>query len=145
MTTKVITVSQNDDISTAVKLMVENNISGLIVLEGEKVVGVISETDIIEALKSPFPEILVTPNVSISLLLLIKKGIESFVHAKKVAKLKVKDVMSKKLFFVRPDDTIEDAVRIMCEKDVKRLPVIDENNKLVGVISRSDILRALMK
>ncbi|MFH7880598.1 MAG: CBS domain-containing protein [Candidatus Aenigmatarchaeota archaeon] len=66
-------------------------------------------------------------------------------EAKKLAKLKVKDLMTKKVFYVRPEDTIEEAARIMSEKDVKRLPVIDENNNLVGIISRSDILKALMK
>ena len=64
-------------------------------------------------------------------------------HAKKVAELKVKDLMTKKVFYVEPTDTIEEAARIMSEKDVRRLPVI-ENGKLVGIISRTDILRALV-
>ncbi|MEM5815274.1 MAG: CBS domain-containing protein [Candidatus Aenigmatarchaeota archaeon] len=145
MTTKVITIDKEKEIIDAIRLMVENNISGLIVVENQKVVGVISESDIVEALKSPFPEILVTPNVSISILMLIKKGIESLRHAKKVGKLKVKDLMTKRVFCVKPEDTIEEAARIMSEKDVKRLPVVDEEGKLIGIISRSDILKALMK
>jgi len=145
MTKNVITINKDAEIIDAVKLMVENNISGLVVVENGKVVGIISESDIIEALKSPFPEILITPNVSLSLLMLIKKGVEFFNHAKKVGKLKVKDIMTKKVFCVRENDTIEEAARIMSEKDVRRLPVIDENGNLVGIISRSDILKSLMK
>lgn len=146
MTTRVITISPDSEILDAVKLMVENNISGLIVLDkNNKVVGVISESDIVNALKSSFPEISITSNISLSLLLLLKRGLEAYMEAKKLAKLKVKDLMTKKVFYVRPEDTIEEAARIMSEKDVKRLPVIDENNNLVGIISRSDILKALMK
>ncbi|MEM5874969.1 MAG: CBS domain-containing protein [Candidatus Aenigmatarchaeota archaeon] len=146
MTTRVITISPDSEILDAVKLMVENNISGLIVLDkNNKVVGVISESDIVNALKSSFPEISITSNISLSLLLLLKRGLEAYMEAKKLAKLKVKDLMTKKVFSVKPEDTIEEAARIMSEKDVKRLPVIDENNNLVGIISRSDILKALMK
>lgn len=146
MTTRVITISPDSEILDAVKLMVENNISGLIVVDkNSKVVGVISESDIVNALKSSFPEISITSNITFSLLLLLKKGVEAYMRAKKLGKLKVKDLMTKKVFYVRPEDTIEEAARIMSEKDVKRLPVIDENNNLVGIISRSDILKALMK
>jgi CBS domain-containing protein len=53
--------------------------------------------------------------------------------------------MSKKVFFVKPEDTILEAARIMSKKDVRRLTVIDESGKLVGIISRTDILRALIK
>jgi len=146
MTTRVITIFPDSEILDAVKLMVENNISGLIVVDkNNKVVGVISESDIVNALKSSFPEISITSNISLSLLLLLKKGLQVYMEAKKLAKLKVKDLMTKKVFSVKPEDTIEEAARIMSEKDGKRLPVIDENNNLVGIISRSDILKALMK
>jgi CBS domain-containing protein len=72
-------------------------------------------------------------------------GVKMIREMKKIGKLKVKDIMSKKVFSVRPEDTIIEAARIMSKKDVRRLPVIDENNKLVGVISRTDILKSLVK
>ncbi len=143
MSKNVITISPEENITKAIELMAKNNISGLVVVENEKVVGIISESDILEILKSPFPEIKSLTNVTLSLFLLLKKGIESLNHAKKVAELKVKDLMTKKVFYVEPTDTIEEAARIMSEKDVRRLPVI-ENGKLVGIISRTDILRALV-
>jgi len=146
MTTRVITVSPDSDVSEAVRLMVEYDVSGLVVVdENKKVVGIITESDIINLLKSSFPEISVSLNVSLSLLLLLKKGLSIYREAKKIAKFKVKDLMSKKIFYVRPEDTIEEAARIMSEKHVRRLPVVDNEGRLVGVISRSDILRVLMK
>jgi CBS domain-containing protein len=145
MSKNVITISPQDSIIQALEKMAENNISGLIVVENEKVVGVISESDILRVFKSSVPEIKASASATLSILLLLEKEMELFGEMKKVGKLKVKDLMSKKVFSVKPEDTILEAARIMSKKDVRRLPVIDENGKLVGVISRTDILKALVK
>jgi len=144
MSKNVITISPEDSISDAIEKMAKNNISGLIVVDGEKVVGVISESDVLKVFKSEMPEIEVSTNPTLSIFLILEKGVEMISEMKKIGKLKVKDLMSKKVFYVRPEDTILEAARIMSKKDVRRLPVIDENDKLVGVISRTDILKALV-
>jgi CBS domain-containing protein len=125
--------------------MANNNISGLIVVEEGKVIGVISESDILKILSSEVPQLKTSTNVTLSILILLEGGVKMIKEMKKIGKLKVKDIMSKKVFSVRPEDTIIEAARIMSKKDVRRLPVIDENNKLVGVISRTDILKSLVK
>jgi CBS domain-containing protein len=145
MSKNVITISPEESVSDAIDKMAKNNISGLIVVEDEKVVGVISESDVLKIFKSEFPELKLSSNITLSILSLIKSGVKIISEIKKVGKLKVKDLMSKKVFSVKPEDTILQAARIMSKKDVRRLPVIDENGKLVGVISRTDILRALVK
>jgi CBS domain-containing protein len=145
MSKNVITISPEESISNAIDKMAKNNISGLIVVEDEKVVGVISESDVLKIFKSEFPELKLSSNISLSIFSLIKSGIKIIREIKKIGKLKVKDLMSKKVFFVKPEDTILEAARIMSKKDVRRLPVIDESGKLVGIISRIDILRALIK
>jgi CBS domain-containing protein len=145
MSKNVITISPEESISDAIEKMAKNNISGLIVVDNNKVVGVISESDVLKVLGSEFPEIKASANLTFSILLLLESGVKMIREMKKIGKLKVKDVMSKKVFFVKPEDTILEAARIMSKKDVRRLPVIDEDGKLVGVISRTDILRALVK
>jgi CBS domain-containing protein len=145
MSKNVITISPEESVSDAIEKMAKNNISGLIVVEDEKVVGVISESDILKIFKSEFPELKLSSNITLSILSLIKSGVKIIREIKKIGKLKVKDLMSKKVFSVKPEDTILEAARIMSKKDVRRLPVIDENGKLVGIISRTDILRALIK
>jgi CBS domain-containing protein len=145
MSKNVITISPEDSISDAIEKMAENNISGLIVVEEEKVVGVISESDVLRVFKSEIPEISTSTNATLSIFLILEKGIKAINEMKKIGKLKVKNLMSKRVFYVKPEDTILEAARIMSKKDVRRLPVIDENGKLVGVISRTDILRALVK
>jgi CBS domain-containing protein len=145
MSKNVITISPEESVSNAIDKMAKNNISGLIVVEDEKVVGVISESDVLKIFKSEFPELKLSSNISLSIFSLIKSGIKIIREIKKIGKLKVKDLMSKKVFFVKPEDTILEAARVMSKKDVRRLPVIDESGKLVGIISRTDILRALIK
>ncbi len=144
MSKNVITISPDESISEAIEKMAKNNISGLIVVENEKVVGVISESDIVREFGSKLPELKVSTSVTLSILLLLESGIKIINEMKKVGRLRVRDLMSKKVFFVRPEDTILDAARIMSKEDVRRLPVIDRDGKLVGVISRTDILRALL-
>jgi CBS domain-containing protein len=145
MSKNVITISPEESISNAIDKMAKNNISGLIVVEDEKVVGVISESDVLKIFKSEFPELKLSSNISLSIFSLIKSGIKIIREIKKIGKLKVQNLMSKKVSFVKPEDTILEAARIISKKDVRRLPVIDESGKLVGIISRTDILRALIK
>jgi len=145
MSENVITISPEESIMDAIEKMAKNNVSGLIVVENEKVVGIISESDVIKFLSSGFPEIKTPINVTLSILQVLESGIKIMNEMKKIGKLKVKDLMNKRVFSVKPEDTVLEAARIMSKKDVRRLPVIDENGKLVGVISRTDILKALVK
>jgi len=145
MSENVITISPEESIRDAIEKMAKNNVSGLIVVENEKVIGIISESDVIKFLSSGFPEIKTPINVTLSILQVLESGIKIMNEVKKIGKLKVKDLMNKRVFSVKPEDTVLEAARIMSKKDVRRLPVIDENGKLVGVISRTDILKALVK
>jgi len=54
------------------------------------------------------------------------------------------DVMSREVFYVHPDTPITDVVRIMIDKQIKRLVVTDEEKRLVGMVSRESILRVLI-
>lgn len=58
---------------------------------------------------------------------------------KEVAKLTARDVMSKGIVFCRDTEDVEDAVRIMEQKKIRRLPVLDENKRMVGMLSLGDI------
>ena len=52
----------------------------------------------------------------------------------------VKDVMSKKPITISPDDSLSDAARIMHKNDFNRIPVVDDEGKLVGIIAREDVI-----
>ena len=55
----------------------------------------------------------------------------------------VKTVMTEDIITISPEVEVEEAAKILVRKKIKRLPVVDENNKLIGVVSRKDIMSYL--
>ena len=141
MTTEVITVSTGDPVELCAKLMQENNLSGLPVLnEAGKVSGIVTEGDLIRRasrVKAPgYLEIL----GGLIYLGSPKKFVEELQRA---MSLEAGQLMSKNLVTVTPEDTVEKAATLMVDKKISRLPVLDESGKLVGIISRRDIMGSL--
>ncbi len=134
MTEKVIAVRQDTEIKEAARLLSENRISGMPVIdENERVIGVVSEADILASAgikrESKIGDILrhLTGETVIS----SRRG------------TRVGEIMSSPAITVGPDEDIRDAGRILEEKRIKRLPVVDREGKLIGIISRADIIRAI--
>lgn len=59
--------------------------------------------------------------------------------------IQVEDIMTAPVLTARPDDRVDDAARVMVEKRIGALPVVDRAGKLVGIITESDILRAFVE
>ena len=107
----VVTVRPNLSLREASKIMSKFGIGSLVVVEDENLVGIITSTDIIKAVA----------------------------EGKDVDNTLVSEVMSKDVITVDPDESLEEAVEKMMEKNIKRLPVV-EGGKLVGIITASDII-----
>jgi CBS domain-containing protein len=141
MTSEVVTVSTTDSVEQCAKLLQEHDISGLPVLdEAGKVAGMITEGDLIRRasrVKAPgYLEIL----GGLIYLGSPKKFVDELQRA---MSLEAGQLMSKNLVSIKPDDTVEKAATLMVEKKISRLPVIDENGKLLGIVSRRDIMGSL--
>jgi len=128
----------SDAVSDAVKLLKKNDISGMPVLEGERLVGVVSESDLLKMLSAedegglwlPSPlEILEVPIRDLIRWERLQAG------AEEIGKIRVSDVMTKKGVTVSPEDTIERAASMMVRHRINRLPVL-EGEKLVGIVTR---------
>lgn len=141
MTRDVITVTPDNSVEDCSRILFENNISGLpVVTEEGEVVGMVTEGDLIRRaarIKAPgYLEILGgqiflgNPN----------KFVEEIQRA---MSYRAGDLMTDKVVSVSPEDTVEDAATKMVEKGVSRLPVLDNNNSLVGILSRRDIMKSL--
>lgn len=113
MVDKVITIAKDATLEEAVKLMNEYEIGCLIVMENKKPVGIMTERDLLKRVLS---------------------------KSKQLGKKKVTEVMSENLVSVSPQIEIEEAARLMYEKKIKKLPVI-EKGKLLGLVTLTDILR----
>ena len=134
MTTDVLTVGPDTSLKEAARRMLEAGISGLPVTEADgKLVGIITEADFVASEADRRVE--------------QRAGLLRFFtgqHDLPDHELKVGDVMTTELIVIDPDEDHADAARLMEKQHVKRLPVV-EGEKLVGLISRTDMLRAFTR
>lgn len=127
MTKNVITTRRNTSISSAHQVMRENNIRRLPVVENGKLVGLISIGDVREARPSD------ATTLSIWELNYLW------------AQLVVDKVMTVNVYTVTPDTPVLDAAELMLEHKISGLPVLDADEKVVGILTESDIFRMLVR
>ena len=141
MTTDVIVAKTDDSIANVATLLIKEKIGGLpVVDENNKVVGIISETDIMQKETDiESPRVL---NFFQGLIFLddIKKLEDDM---KKVAAYKVEDLMSKDIITVNENNSFDYVANVMIKKSINRVPVVDKENFLKGIICRYDIIKAM--
>jgi len=99
-------------VSTVAEKMRDEDIGAVPVGENDRLIGMVTDRDI---------------------------AVRAFANGHDVAKLTARDVMSKGMIFCRDTEEVDDAVRIMEQKKVRRLPVINEDKRMVGMLSIGDI------
>lgn len=111
MTTNVASISSDDTVEHAAQLMREHNIGSIPVCNNEKIVGIITDRDIV---------------------------LRSAADGENVRVQSVREIMSSNPVVGKPDMDIRDAARIMSERQIRRLPIVEKDN-LIGVVSLGDI------
>ena len=141
MTTDVIVANKNDIIANVANLLIKEKIGGLPVVDEEnKVVGIISETDIMKK-ESHVDSPRMLNFIQWIIFLDDMKKFEDEMRA--IAAYKVEDLMSKDIITVNENDTFDYVANVMINKSINRVPVVDENNFLKGIICRYDIIKAM--
>ena len=146
MNKDVIVCAPDDTLGHLADLFKKNHVSGIPVVDKGKVVGLVSETDLIKLFKTPeFSNDLWLPSpfeiIEIPIRNLVKlEETKKFFDNMKLRP--VKDIMTKTVHAISSDEELEDASTMMVKHNVNRLPVI-ENGKLVGIVARSDIIKGL--
>lgn len=141
MTTDVKVAKQTDTIKSIAKILIHEKIGGLpVVDEDNRVVGIISETDIIKKEKHVAAPEFITFLQGVIYLEDFKKMEKDI---QDIAAVQVKDLMSKEVIKVYEDDTFDDVANIMIKKSVNRVPVVDNDNKIKGIICRYDIIKSM--
>jgi CBS domain-containing protein len=137
MTTNVLTVRSSTQLKDAAALLAEHRISGLPVVDDEgHVLGVLSEGDILYKETGTkdkpgfFDRLLSVPPTGLDL---------------KLAARTVGEAMSVPAVTIRPRRPVTQAATTMIEKGVNRLPVIDDEDRLIGIITRADLVRAFVR
>lgn len=146
----VITLRRIDKIEEAAKILREKKISGApVVDEDNKMIGIVSEGDIMRLLEFHSPNlnlILPSPLDLIELPIRMKSEYDEIsAGLKKASLVLTQEIMTRKVVTIAPDKSISDAAELMDSRKVKRLPVVDEKGDMVGIITRGDIIGALVK
>ncbi len=144
MTKRPVTVKPNDTLGRVVGILSEKRISGLPVVENDKLIGVISQTDVIRAVNI-YDKINEDDNIFEMILgVLGEKDSKIKSSVKKLMKLKVKDFLHKNPIFIDAEEDLYKSTAMLNRYEVDRLPVVSKG-KLVGIISKLDIIRAIKK
>lgn len=139
-----------DTISYVANVLREKKISGApIVDEDNKVIGVVSEGDIMRLIEVHSPNInLILPAPLDIIELPVRMRLELDELAEGVARaasVLVGEIMTKDVKVTSEDVSISDAAGLMDKHNINRLPVIDKDNKLIGILTRGDIIGALVE
>ncbi|HHP7229952.1 MAG TPA: CBS domain-containing protein [Xenococcaceae cyanobacterium] len=141
MTPNPISVTPKTPLQKAIALLVEKKISGLPVLDEQgKLVGMISESDLMwqeTGIETP-PYIMLLDSV---IYLQNPTRYEKEIH--KALGQTVEDVMSDRPITVQGERSVKEAAKLMHDKKIRRLPVVDPAGKILGIITQGDIVRMM--
>lgn len=111
-------VTKNTSVLEALEIMMEKDISSLLIIENGKLEGIFTERDYARKI-------------------ILKERSSKNTH--------IGEVMTSKLYLVKPDDSIDRCMQVMTEHHIRHLPVLDKNQKVVGVISIGDLLKFIIQ
>lgn len=134
MTRSVVTIRYDADFAEAANLLTEHGVSGLPVVDGDgRVIGIVTEADVLAMTG-------IRKERTFRDFILHLLG-DRLARPKQGRRLR--DVMSAPAITTEPDADIREVALTMEEKRIKRLPVVDGQGRLIGVISRADIVRRI--
>jgi len=144
MTTNVISLSPDMSIDRAAAVLFDNNLTGAPVLSFDnKLIGIVTEYDFI----SPDLKIHIPTYIKLlKSLELVKKDREAKPlqqELEKIKNTKVEDIMTRDVITVSPEGSIEDLIDLIIKNRINPVPVLDEQKKLVGIVSRADLVKIL--
>ena len=142
MTKDVITVQPNASIREIAECLVEKRISGVPVVDGDgRVVGIVSEGDLMR--KEIAPDL--PDGLCILGAVIYYNGLREYREAfRKMAAQKARHIMTKEVVSVHAEDDVTRVAKIMYDKHVKRVPVLDGAGMLIGIVSRRDIVKMFL-
>ena len=125
MTTKVFTASMDDTLEQIRKTLEQYHCHHIPVVEDNRLVGIVSDRDVLRAL-SPYADTV---------------GADS--QALNTLKKKAHQIMTRRVITISPEDTVEEAATMMLERGFNSMPVLERSGKVVGILTKTDILKSV--
>ena len=137
---KVIFVAPISKVFEVARILIEHSFNGIPVVEDDVVVGLITEGDLLAS-----GTVLQNYSELISKFIPgqtgFKKSDEKKDEMDTVLDMEVKNIMNKSFISVNPETSIKELMKILTEKNINPIPVVDKNKKLQGIVSRADIIK----
>jgi CBS domain-containing protein len=145
MNTDVVTVLPEDDVEGLLRLMREHELPGVPVLDhSDRVIGIVTEADLV--IREEDADIQLPHHIDLWGGVLYLESTKHFEERlRRAFASTVADMMTRDPVTVRPDDTVRHAAKLIATRKHNRLPVVDPDGKLLGVVTRVDVLEALTR
>ncbi|MBM3248245.1 MAG: CBS domain-containing protein [Candidatus Omnitrophica bacterium] len=136
---KVITLSPEMSAGEALQKLLEKEISGLPVVDtNNKLVGMFTEKSILRAILPSYVE-------KVGHFVYDADSKKLAEKVQRLSQIKVRDIMRKEVVTAGLETPLYEVARIMLIQKIRRVPVVDKDNIVLGIIARQDVLRALVK
>lgn len=133
-------VAPDDSVAHVLRVMVDHDVAGVAVVENDEIVGIITESDIVARQAEP-SEPLRWPILDAIFVLDAGRSYEE--EVRRALAINASQLMTSPVTSVRSIATLEQIATIMMERDVHPMPVIDENERYLGIVSRRDLVRVI--
>lgn len=140
MSRDVVTVYETNTVEEVARIFIEKKISGVPVVDSQnKIIGIISEGDLIFQQKKLNAPVFLSFFDGV-----IQIGKNAFFEEiKKISAFLIKDLMTTEDLIVANEDMdVSDVASLLIENKVNRIPIVDEENRIVGIITRYDLIKA---
>ncbi|QFK72950.1 CBS domain-containing protein [Pradoshia sp. D12] len=129
----VISLNEEASIKTLLEVLMKHKIGGLPLVDpNNKLLGIVTDGDVLRYMN---------PKAFISSYVTYIEELDETLKSK--SESPVKAIMKKKVVFVREEDELEDVLKLLATHHFKKIPVVNGNREVVGVISRGDMIRKL--
>ncbi len=141
MTSNPISVAPDTVLKDAIQLMADNHVGGLPVINADNhLVGILSESDLMwQTTGVDMPAYIML----LDSVIYLKTPNQYNQELHKALGQLVKDVMTDHVVTIAPDKSLREAAHLMHDKQVRRLPVVNADNHVVGILTRGDIVREM--
>lgn len=140
MRSSVPAVSPDESVARVAKLMVDHDVAGVAVVENDRIIGIITESDIIARqsdVEAP------TPVPFLDAIFVADAGRLYEEEVRRALATDARMLMSAPVISIRHNATLNECASVMIDRDVHPLPVVDDDNRYIGIVSRKDLVRVI--